>query len=222
MTRTSIYGAGTLAFLGTTAMTVAATVIPNWVFYITYPTAGGSDPYWMSLGLHKSCKSDNTTPFSPLVSSAGASSSSYAAGTCRSFPSRTWDCGVEPEQQVFCTVWRTIGWLMAVALVAEFVTLIGFLVMLCGGRMRREYGWRILVPMVEGVALLQLCAMALVTYLMDHDDRFLVPGWHLGTSWTLCTVSWSLAALTGMGLAAAAYMLPPEDGYELLLNPEEA
>lgn len=226
MTRTSVYGGAMLAFTGTTAMTVAANLVPNWVYYIMYPTSVGSDPYWMSLGLHKSCTSENTapplflsdtSPASPLTSGASATGAS-----CRSFPHRSWDCGAEPAQQVFCTVWRTIGFLMAVALVAEVVTLIGFLVVLCGGRMRREFGWRILVPMVEAVALLQLVAMALVTYLLDHDDRFLVPGWHLGTSWTLCTVSWSLAALCGLGLALAAYVLPPEDGYELLLDTGEA
>ena len=205
-------------------MTIAANILPSWVYYVMYPTSPGSDPYWMSLGLHKSCTSDMpdpaVSPASPLfVRSASAST---ASGTCRSFPHRSWDCGTGPHEQMFCTVWRTIGFLMAIAFVAELVTLAGFVMVIAGGRLKRELGWRVLVPLVEGVAIMQLVAMALVTYLLDHDDRFLVPGWHLGTAWTLCTVSWSLAALTGLGLALAAYVLPPEDGYELLLNPAEA
>ncbi|CAK7200966.1 hypothetical protein SEUCBS139899_003666 [Sporothrix eucalyptigena] len=218
MTRTSVYAGALLAFTAATAMTIAANLVPNWVYYVMYPTAPDSDPYWMSLGLHKSCTSDSpsTTPSSPLFSRPSALSAS-----CRSFPHRDWDCGATPHQQVFCSVWRTIGFLMAIAFVAELVTLLGFVIVLVGGRMKREFGWRVLVPLVEGVAAMQLVAMALVTYLLDHDDRFLVPGWHLGTAWTLCTVSWSVAALTGLGLALAAYVLPPEDGYELLRNPAE-
>ncbi|EPE05460.1 hypothetical protein F503_02199 [Ophiostoma piceae UAMH 11346] len=226
MTRTVVYGGAMLAFTAATAMTIAANVMPTWANYVMYPTTGGSDPFWLSLGLHKSCTSDNTTPFLTSLSAAASSPASpllRSAGTatCRSFPHRSLDCGVEPEQQVFCTIWRTIGFLMAVAFIAELTTLAGFMAVLCGGRMKREFGWRVLVPLVEFVAILQLVAMALVTYVMDHDDRFLVPGWHLGSAWTLCTVSWSVAALTGLGLALAAYILPPEDGYEFMSDSGE-
>ncbi|CAK7234746.1 hypothetical protein SCUCBS95973_009039 [Sporothrix curviconia] len=204
-------------------MTIAANIVPNWLYYVMYPTVPGSDPYWMSLGLHKSCTSDLPDPAvshaSPLFA---RSASASAAGSCRSFPHRDWDCGTGAHQQMFCSVWRTIGFLMALALVAELVTLAGFVMVLAGGRMKRDFGWRVLVPLIEAVGVMQLVAMALATYVLDHDDRFLVPGWHLGTAWTLCTVSWSVAALTGLGLALAAYVLPPEDGYELLRNPGEA
>ncbi len=52
-------------------------------------------------------------------------------------------------------------------------------------------------------------------YLYDHDGRFFV-GWRLDTSWILCTVSWSLQAITIIGIVMAAYLLPEEGGYELI------
>ncbi|CAK7271672.1 hypothetical protein SEPCBS57363_004743 [Sporothrix epigloea] len=222
MTRTSVYGGALLALTAATAMTVAANLVPNWVYYVMYPTVPGSDPYWLSLGLHKSCTSDSPDPAvtlaSPLFVRPAVTSGS---GFCRSFPRREWDCGTGSHQQMFCSVWRTIGFLMTIAFVIELVTLAGLVIVLAGGRMKRELGWRVLVPLTEVAAIMQLAAMALVTYLLDHNDRFLVPGWHLGTAWTLCTVSWCVAALTGLGLALAAYVLPAEDGYELLRNPTE-
>lgn len=55
------------------------------------------------------------------------------------------------------------------------------------------------------------------SFLYDHDEYFSVPGWDLDTSFILCTVSASIAALLIGGLAAAAYFLPPEDdGYNFL------
>lgn len=58
------------------------------------------------------------------------------------------------------------------------------------------------------------------SFLFDDDEFFSVPGWTLDTSWILCTVSASLAALLGGGLAICAYFLPPEDdGYNFLEDP---
>jgi hypothetical protein len=52
-------------------------------------------------------------------------------------------------------------------------------------------------------------------YVFDHNERFFT-GWKLDTSWILCTVSWSLLALTAVGISAATYALPDEGGYELI------
>jgi len=60
------------------------------------------------------------------------------------------------------------------------------------------------------------------TYLIDNDDKFLVPGYHLDTSWILCTISAGVSVLCAVGLAASALLLPPEDGYEFLDDPISA
>jgi len=52
-------------------------------------------------------------------------------------------------------------------------------------------------------------------YLFDNDDRFFV-GWQLDKSWILCTVSWSVAILSAIFISASAFVLSPEDGYELI------
>ncbi len=57
------------------------------------------------------------------------------------------------------------------------------------------------------------------TYLLDNDEKFIVPGWRLDTSWILCTISGGVAILSALGLAMSAFILPPEDGYEFLEDP---
>jgi hypothetical protein len=58
----------------------------------------------------------------------------------------------------------------------------------------------------------------LKAYLYDHDNRFFV-GWALDKSWILCTVSWIVLLLNGVGVTAAAYLLAPEDDYEAIPEP---
>lgn len=58
--------------------------------------------------------------------------------------------------------------------------------------------------------------------MFDNDKYFSVPDWRLDTSWILCTVSASVAALLIGGLVVSAYFLPPEDdGYNFLEDPIE-
>lgn len=56
--------------------------------------------------------------------------------------------------------------------------------------------------------------------MFESDTYFAEPDWRLDTSWILCTVSASVAALLIGGLASSAYLLPPEDdGYDFLDDP---
>lgn len=55
--------------------------------------------------------------------------------------------------------------------------------------------------------------------MLNTDDQFDVPGWGLGTSWILCTVSASIAVLCSVGLTFSAYFLGPEGDYEFLEDP---
>ncbi|OAA59077.1 hypothetical protein SPI_06279 [Niveomyces insectorum RCEF 264] len=177
MTRILVYSGALLAFAGATAMTLAANLLPTWVTYTVHPSAVGSDPFWQTIGLHRLCSSEG------FVGHDGGGRTVYYT-PCRPFPARSRDCGVAPAQQAFCTVWRSVGFGLAAAFVAELATL------------------------------------AAVAYLLDHDDRFLVPGWRLGGAWALGAASTGLTVLCGAGLVLSAYMLPPEDGYECLADPD--
>ncbi len=46
------------------------------------------------------------------------------------------------------------------------------------------------------------------------------PAGHLDVSWVLCTVSGGTVLLCALGLAMSAFILPPEDGYEFLDDPD--
>ncbi|TPX18050.1 uncharacterized protein E0L32_011869 [Thyridium curvatum] len=195
MTRISIYSAALVAFAGSTAMTLAAILMPDWVSYSVTANTGAT--FTQKLGLHRSCSSEFDPP-------------------CRPFPERV-DCLGDERQ--FCSMWRTTGFLMSFAAVAELATLVGFLVIMMGGKMKREAGWKIVVGMLAIVAAILLAAMSIVAYLLDHDEKFIVPGWKLDKSWILCIVSGSLAVLSALGLTISAFVLPPEDGYEFLDDP---
>ena len=68
-------------------------------------------------------------------------------------------------------MWRSVGFLMSFAVVMEGVTLVTFVVMIAGGKQKRESGWKILTGLLVLVALIQCTAMALVVScspFLDH------------------------------------------------------
>jgi len=108
---------------------------------------------------------------------------------------------------------------MSFAIVLEGMTIITYVVILSGGKQKRESGWQVLSGLHFIVGALQLAGMAIVAYLYENDDRFF-PGWKLDASWVLCTTSWSVSALLGGGIIASALLLPSEGGYELIPDAE--
>ena len=94
---------------------------------------------------------------------------------CNYFPQQA-DC--HGDERAFCTLWRSVGFLMSLAVVLEGMTLIAFVVMLAGGKQKRENGWRIVCALLCIVAVVQCLAMAFIAYLYNNDDRFF-PGWKL-------------------------------------------
>jgi len=112
-------------------------------------------------------------------------------------------------------MWRSVGFLMSFAVVLEGMTLIAIVVLLAGGKEKRVNGWKVLCILATLVGLVQFAGMALIAYLYDNDDRFF-PGWELDISWTLCTASWSIQILVAATVAASAFLLSPEGGYELI------
>lgn len=71
--------------------------------------------------------------------------------------------------------------------------------------------WYVYYP----IPFIRVADLGFQAFLYENDERFF-PGWRLDSSWILCTVSWSVLALTGAGIGACAYALPEEGGYELI------
>jgi len=189
MPRRVVYGVGVWCTTAATFLTIISIVLPRWVRWES--DIGGETKY--SYGLHSKC--------------------STVTGTCEPFPTKL-DCDVDPT---FCALWKSVGFLMSFAVIIELASWIAFAVVLLGGVQQRSYGWKMLIPLLGFAALVQLIGMSIIAYLYDHDDRFF-PGWKLDVSWILCTVSWSVLLLTGVGIGTATYTLPSEGGYELIVG----
>ncbi|KAL8645697.1 MAG: hypothetical protein Q9210_006565, partial [Variospora velana] len=193
MTRRGVYIGALVAFLTACAMTLTSIIIPRWISWDS-ETPGGQHIHY-TYGLHRRCSS--------------------LTGTCDYFP-RTQDCHGDRH---FCSMWRSVGFLMSFAVVIEGMTLVAFIVIVAGGKQKREQGWKVLGGLLAFSALVQCAGMAIIAFLYDNDDRFF-PGWRLDNSWVLCTVSWSVELLLAAGITAAALILPSEGGYELIPDAE--
>lgn len=62
-------------------------------------------------------------------------------------------------------MWRSVGFLMSFAIVIEGMTLIAYIVILAGGKQKREQGWKILSGLHFLVGTLQLASMAIIVSL---------------------------------------------------------
>ncbi|KAG0651877.1 hypothetical protein D0Z07_1072 [Hyphodiscus hymeniophilus] len=189
MTRVIVYSTALAAFVAATAMTLASIFIPNW---ISWDADGSTGHFQKTIGLHRSCTS--------------------VGGQCHHFPQYE-DC--HGPDRYFCSMWRSVGFMMSFAAVLELATIVAYCVVILGGKQKRETGWKVLTFMLMLVGIIQCAAMAIVAYLYDNDDRFFA-GWKLDQGWILCTVSWSIAVLSAGFIALSAYVFPPEDGYELI------
>ena len=134
--------------LEATAMTLASIIMPDWVSYTVGVSTGPiTGRVSRTVGLHQTC-------------------SSVADPECRPYPSES-EC--QGEERYFCSMWRTTGFLMSFATVVELATIVGFLVIMAGGKMKREKGWRILGILLGAVAAVQFSAMAIVVSSLRPD-----------------------------------------------------
>ena len=62
-------------------------------------------------------------------------------------------------------MWRSVGFLMSFAIVLEGMTFIAYLVILAGGKQKRESGWKVLSGLHFIVGALQLAGMAIIVSL---------------------------------------------------------
>ncbi|KAL2822167.1 hypothetical protein BDW59DRAFT_149728 [Aspergillus cavernicola] len=186
LTKTIVYTASLIVFLAAFGLSIASIVVPNWISYHENPN------YHYSYGLHRRCSS--------------------VTGTCESFPTRE-DCLA--EDRYFCSMWRSVAFMMSFAVVLEGMSVVAYLIILSGGKNLRESGWKVLSLLILLSAAVQVACMSIVEYLWDNEDRFLV-GWRLDESWIYCTVSWCVSVACAGALILAGYSLPSEGGYELI------
>ncbi|PHH81320.1 hypothetical protein CDD82_1021 [Ophiocordyceps australis] len=193
MTRKSVYATAMMALLASTIMTVVSIATPAWLTYSVSTPMGKT--FKQNIGLHKSCNSLDTP-------------------TCQPFP-RPDLC--QDQQRYFCSMWRSIGFMAALAAILSFATMTCFVVVMYGGKLKRETGWPFVTSMLGLVSLVELITISMVAYILNHDEQFHhVSDWTLGSSWCLATVGASLTFLAAVGMGSSAYLLPPEGGYESL------
>lgn len=129
-------------------MTLASIFIPNWVAWEVESPAG---TFTKTLGLYKSCSSvDGRTH-------------------CDYFPAGD-ECRVEDHH--FCSMWKSVAFMMSAAAVFELVTLVTFLMLIVGGRQKRERGWRVLAFLLVLVGILQCASMATVVCISACNSKF--------------------------------------------------
>jgi hypothetical protein len=83
-------------------------------------------------------------------------------------------------------MWRSVGFMMSFAAVLELVTLVTYLVLIFGGKQRRETGWRVLVFLLVLVGILQVSSMAIVVCFLWFDlNSGLITYRHMSTTTTI-------------------------------------
>ena len=118
-------------------MTFAAIFMPNW---ISWEVGTGTDGHFKkTIGLHRSCSSVNNQ--------------------CQKFPQYE-DC--HGSDRYFCSMWRSVGFMMSFAAVFELVILVTYIVVIAGGKQKRETGWKVLTFMLTLVGVVQCASMAIV------------------------------------------------------------
>ena len=147
-------------------MTFAAIFLPNW---ISWDARGpGGIHFWQTIGLHQSCSSIDST--------------------CERFPQPD-NC--EGEDRSFCSMWRSVGFLMSFAAVLELVTLVAYCVVLLGGKQRQVNGWRVLAFLLTLIGVVQCASMAIVVCLFEETlSRALAKLFRLTCSITMIDSLW--------------------------------
>lgn len=59
-------------------------------------------------------------------------------------------------------MWRSVGFLMSFAAVLELGTIVAYVIIIGGGRQKRETGWKVLAFMLMLVGIVQCAGMAIV------------------------------------------------------------
>lgn len=204
-------------------MTLASIMIPEWITWEAHPDKVRQTQLLVDYALEPDVA--DLWPITAVIRGP-AKTMRYSYGlhsrcdslleSCRPFP-RFEDC--QGSNQQFCALWRTTGFLMSFAVVLELAGIVGFVIILLGGKQKRETGWRVMVSILLICAAAQAASMGIVVDRHHHDEQFF-DGWYLGKSFVLATISWAMQALLVAGLLASVFALSDEGGYELIPDRE--
>jgi hypothetical protein len=148
LTRSIVFSGALVVFLAASAMTLAALIIPNWISFENETNHGTHIHY--TYGLNRRC-SNTDSPSNPLASTNSLH--------CVGFPQSA-DC--QGSDKYFCSMWRSVTFLMTFAVVIEGMTIVAFAILISGGKQRREQGWGVMAILAGLAAFIQIAAMALV------------------------------------------------------------
>ncbi|KAG5962652.1 hypothetical protein E4U57_006904 [Claviceps arundinis] len=196
MTRLHVYLLALAAFTASTLMIIASIFQPRWISYHVTSQAGGS--FDVHIGLHERCFSTHDPPCAPYP----------PADLCEGNGGR-----------YFCSMWKTAGFLASFSAILCLATLVCFLIIIMGGKYKREIGWPLVSGMLTVVAMTEFVVISAVAFLFDHDDQFAIPDWSLDVSWAISLASAVTTLAAAVGLTASAYLLEPEEGYDYLEDP---
>lgn len=118
-------------------MTISSIFVPDWITYTT-SSSNPSHTFTKVIGLHRSCESEHG---------------------CQHFPTLE-DCS--GTDRYFCSMWRSVGFLMSFAAVLELATIVAYMVVINGSKQKRETGWKVLAFLLVLVGVVQCGAMAIV------------------------------------------------------------
>lgn len=79
--------------------------------------------------------------------------------TCESFPQSD-DC--HGSGRYFCSMWRSVGFLMLFAVVLEGMSVVAYLIILSGGKRLREGGWKVLSLFIVLSVVVQAGSVSIV------------------------------------------------------------
>ena len=125
-------------------MIAASIFVPSWISYSVTTPKG--DIIEKRIGLHRSC-------------------SSLDSPTCREFPT--------PElctagARYFCSLWKTVGFMASLSAILCLASLVCFLVVMKGGKYKRETGWPFVSGMLTLVSVVEFVIISIVVRISTY------------------------------------------------------
>lgn len=132
-------------------MVVASIWVPHWVTYSV--TTGQGETFEKHIGLHKSCSNLDDPP-------------------CRDFPYKEL---CQDGERYFCSMWRTVGFMASFATILCLACLVSFVVIMAGGKYKRETGWPFVGAMLTLVSAVEFVIISIVVSLSSLPLRSFKP-----------------------------------------------